>query len=129
LREIYEDLRKHLNEGLVNFALFADVDPISFEDALKKKEVEECYGSRNWCHPKKQNIKACGASKRKKNYWCEVGLQDQAEFIRWSGKIQGSFCGENYKKKKFGIDYQEVFAPVARLETIRIVLVLLPQKG
>ena len=37
LREIYEDSRKHLNEDLVNFALFADADPISFEDASKEK--------------------------------------------------------------------------------------------
>ena len=38
LREIYKDSRKHLNEDLVNFALFADADPISFEDDSKEKK-------------------------------------------------------------------------------------------
>ena len=32
-------------------------------------------------------------------------------------------------KQKFGIDYQEVFALVARLETIRIILALSAQRG
>jgi len=36
-----------LNEDLMNFALFTDADPISFEDASKEEKVEECYGSRN----------------------------------------------------------------------------------
>ena len=38
LKEIYEDSRKHLNEDLMNFALFANTDLISFEDAAKEKK-------------------------------------------------------------------------------------------
>ena len=38
LREIYEDLKNNFNENLVNFALFADADPIAFEDASKEEK-------------------------------------------------------------------------------------------
>ena len=38
LREICKDLRNNLNEDLVNFALFANTDPITFEDASKEEK-------------------------------------------------------------------------------------------
>ena len=38
LREVYENSRNILNEDLVNFALFADVNPIVFEDASKEEK-------------------------------------------------------------------------------------------
>lgn len=42
--------------------------------------------------------------------------------------IKPVFSGERLQQKA-GIDYQEVFAPVARLETIRLVLALAAQNN
>lgn len=36
IREIYKASRRVLDEDLINFALFVDADPISFEDASQE---------------------------------------------------------------------------------------------
>ena len=59
--------------------------------------------------------------------------------VKWVYKTKLNLQGEvdKYKarlvlkgyKQKFGMNYQEVFSPIARLETIRIVLSLSAQRG
>ena len=57
-----------------------------------------------------------------------MSLQDQAESQGEAKKYKARLVVKGYKQK-FGIDYQEVFAPVARLQIIRIVLALSAQRG
>ena len=57
-----------------------------------------------------------------------LGFQEQARW-RWVGSAeQGSTCSQGFCKKK-GIDYEETFAPVARLEAIRIFFAFAASKG
>ena len=59
--------------------------------------------------------------------------------LKWVYKIKRNSCGDivRYKARlvakgyvqKFSIDCEEVFAPVARMETIQVLLVLLTQEG
>ena len=52
--------------------------------------------------------------------------------LKWVYKIKRNSCSDIVAKgyvKKFGIDYEEVFAPVERMETIRVLLALAAQEG
>jgi hypothetical protein len=50
-----------------------------------------------------------------------VGVPQQARRARGGDKKQGSTCGKSYAQVT-GLDFEETFAPVARLESIRILL-------
>ena len=57
-----------------------------------------------------------------------MGFQEQARW-KWVGSAeQGSTCSHGFCQKE-GIDYEETFASVARLEAIRIFLAFAASKG
>ena len=89
-------------------------------------------------------VDACGeeiSSIEKNNTWTLVDLPKGIKPIglKWVFKIKRNADGSINKYKarlvakgyvqKHGIDYDEVFAPVARIETIRLVIALAASKG
>ncbi|PNX76333.1 putative LRR receptor-like protein kinase [Trifolium pratense] len=85
------------DEGeLIHFALLADSEPVNFRDALKNKK-------------KKIDVK-----------WVfKVKLNPDGTISKHKARLVArGFL------QKHGIDYNEVFAPVARLETVRLVVAL-----
>lgn len=104
-------------------ALFADNDPICFEDAAKNMQWRQAMNS---------EIEAI----ERNNTWELTDLPNGSKVIgvKWVYKTKLNEKGEvdKYKaqlvakgyNKKYGVDYDEVFAPVARLDTIRMLISL-----
>ncbi|GJW07799.1 retrovirus-related pol polyprotein from transposon TNT 1-94 [Tanacetum coccineum] len=106
--------------------LYADCEPLVFEKAMKSKK---------WRQAMKEEIKSI----EKNDTWELTTLPkgQKAIGVKWVYKAKKNTKGEveKYKarlvakgyKQKHGIDYEEVFAPVARLETIRMIIAIAAQ--
>ena len=127
----YETEQGLSNEEHVNhahLALFTDGDPITFAEAVK---------SEKWRKAMDQEIQAI----EKNDTWELTVLPSGGKTIgvKWVFKTKFNENGEvdKYKARlvakgycqQYGIDYAEIFAPVARLDTIRIVISLAAQKA
>jgi len=105
----------------VHIALFADIEPISFAQAVKERKRIEAM---------KEELQSI----EKNGTWELVKLPKGKKVIgvKWVYKVKHKPNGEIAKYKarlvekgflqRKGIDYTEVFAPVARLETIRMIV-------
>eukprot|EP00253_Pinus_taeda_P031426 PITA_31426 len=109
------------------FALFCHVDdPIHFEDAIKDKK---------WIEAMDEEMNAIERNKT----WDLVELPKGKEVIgvKWVYKTKSNAEGkiERHKarlvvkgyKQQYGRDYEETFAPVARMETVRAMLSIAAQ--
>ncbi|GAU50842.1 hypothetical protein TSUD_232190 [Trifolium subterraneum] len=108
---------------LVHLAFMADVEPINWHEALSDP---------NWKKAMDEEIK----SLEKNNTWRLVDLPAQKRpiTVKWIFKIKRNPDGGIVKHKarlvargflqQQGIDYNEVYAPVARMETIRLVIAI-----
>ncbi|KAM1556843.1 hypothetical protein PS2_040150 [Malus domestica] len=126
--ETGQGLSDEENESMAQLALFTDQDPTTFEEAVK---------SEIWRQAMDQEIRAI----EKNSTWELVELPPGGKTIgvKWIFKTKLNENGEVEKHKarlvakgycqQYGIDYAEVFAPVARLDTIRIVISLAAQKN
>jgi transposase InsO family protein len=112
------------DEGdLIHFALLADAEPINLNEALKNKV---------WKKAMEEELRSI----EKNQTWKLVALPDKKKKIdvKWVFKVKLNPDGTISKHKarlvargflqKHGIDYNEVFAPVARIETVRLVVAL-----
>ena len=110
-------------DPLTYFAFFSDCDPVRFEDA--SKEVK-------WQQAMDEEIAAI----ERNHTWelTELPKGQKTIGVKWVYKTKLNENGEvdKYKvclvakgyKQEFGVDYKEVFAPVARHDTIRLVIAL-----
>ncbi|CAJ2640870.1 unnamed protein product [Trifolium pratense] len=124
LQEIYEVTENQ--DNLTLFCLFADCEPMNFQEAFEKK---------TWRTAMDEEIKAI----KKNETWELVSLPKghKAISVKWVYKAKKNSKGEveRYKARlvakgysqRAGIDYDEVFAPVARLETVRLIISLAAQ--
>ncbi|RVX12019.1 Retrovirus-related Pol polyprotein from transposon TNT 1-94 [Vitis vinifera] len=115
-------------EHEVQLAMFAAADPIYFEEAVK---------SEKWRTTMDVEMEAI----KKNDTWELTDLPKGGKTIgvKWVYKTKFNENGEVEKHKarfvakgytqRFGVDYTEVFAPVARMETIRLVVALAAQRG
>lgn len=110
-------------------ALFTTIsDPVCFEDANKELR---------WRRAMDQEMEAI----KKNETWelCSLPKGAKAIGVKWIYKTKLNAHGEVDKCKErlvakgyaqeYGIDYTEVFAPVARWDTIRSIIALAAQKG
>ena len=124
LQELYEVTTNQ--DNLTLFCLFADCEPIGFEEAVQSKK---------WRDAMDEEIQAI----RKNDTWdlADLPKDHKAIGVKWVYKVKKNAKGEveRYKarlvvkgyKQRAGIDYDEVFAPVARLETIRLIISIAAQ--
>lgn len=115
------------SDNEINFAVGTNSDPDNFEEAMK---------SEHWKKDMEVEIKSI----EKNNTWFLTDLPKGAKQIgvKWVFKTKLNELGEVEKFKarlvakgyvqRYGIDYAEVFAPVARMDTVRIILALAAQK-
>ena len=110
------------NKEEVHLACFLeDTEDVNFDEAVRKK---------NWKDAMNEEIEAIECN----DTWelAELPKGSQTIGVKWVFKKKINAQGEieRYKarlvakgyKQKAGIDYDEVFAPVARMETIRLLI-------
>ena len=112
-----------LSEDEVNMTLVEPIDPLYFKKAVK---------SANWRLAMDYEIK----SVEKKKTWTLTELPARAKRIevKWVYKTKYNEHGKIDKHKarlvakgysqKHGVDYTEIFAPVARMDTVRMIIAL-----
>ena len=108
---------------MVHFALIAEAEPIKFDKAVTNKM---------WVRAMKEEIDSI----EKNQTWELVDPPSNKKPIalKWVYKVKVNPKGEVVKHKarlvakgflqKAGIDYGEVYAPVARIETVRFVVAI-----
>lgn len=113
---------------LVHLAFLADAEPIDLDEALS---------SDVWKHAMREELKAI----EKNATWELVNLPMKKKpiVVKWVFKVKHKPDGTIAKHKvrlvakgflqKEGLDYSEVIAPVARLETVRLVIALANSKS
>ena len=110
------------NEGeLVHYAFYADVKPVNTAEALKDSK---------WVKAMNEEVKSIEDN----NTWSLVELPQgkKAIDVKWVYKVKMNPKGEVTRHKvrlvakgfllKEGMDFDEVFSLVARIETIRLVI-------
>ncbi|GKV14655.1 hypothetical protein SLEP1_g25495 [Rubroshorea leprosula] len=119
--EVTSDDASDDDGNLVHFAMFADLEPVFFEEAIQDPK---------WVNATLEEMKAI----EKNNTWELTDLpQDQKAIdVKWVFKTKMKSNGEIERHKarlvargfeqRPGHDYQEVFSPVARMETIRFII-------
>ncbi|KAK1588139.1 hypothetical protein Q3G72_020176 [Acer saccharum] len=116
------------DNATAHFILFEDCDPITFEDAMKDSKWQKAMDA---------EIKATANN----DTWelSDLPQGQQTIGVKWVYKTKLNEKGEVDKhkarlvakgyKQKFGVDYKEVFALVARHDTIRLVVSLAAQNS
>jgi hypothetical protein len=124
--EDYETGQGFSEDDVANLVMFAAADPVHFEDAVKNEKWRKAMDS---------EIQAI----EKNDTWelKELPAGGRTIGVKWVYKTKLNENGEvdKYKARlvakgysqQHGIDYTEVFAPVARLDTIRLVIALAAQ--
>jgi len=109
-------------------AMFATVDPICFEDAVKNEK---------WRTAMDVEMEAI----KRNGMWelMELPAGGKKVGVKWvyKTKLNENGAVDKYKARlvvkgysqQYGVDYIEVFAPVAYMETIRLVVALAAQRG
>lgn len=117
-----------IGDSITHFALFSDYDPTTFENAVKEEK---------WRKAMDDEINSI----ERNDTWELSDLPDGQKTIgvKWVFKMKLKENGEvdKYKtrlvakgyKQQYGIDYTEVFSPVARHDTIRLVVALAAQNS
>ncbi|GAU25674.1 hypothetical protein TSUD_266010 [Trifolium subterraneum] len=112
------------NEGnIVHYAMLADTEPLDVKNALKSKV---------WLEAMIDELKSI--EKNKTWDMCKLPSDKRSIDVKWVYKLKQNLEGQVIKHKsrlvakgflqKQGLDYDEVFSPVARHETIRLVIAL-----
>ncbi|PNX70746.1 hypothetical protein L195_g057702, partial [Trifolium pratense] len=112
------------NEGdIVHYDMLADTEPLDVKSALKSKV---------WLEAMIDELKSIEKNKT----WdlCKLPLDKRAIDVKWVYKVKQNPEGQviKYKERlvakdflqKQGLDYDEMFSPMARHETIRLVIAL-----
>lgn len=112
----------------VNLALFASADPVHFEEAVKHDkwriamdmEMKATERNNTW----ELTDLPTGAKKIGVKWVYKTKLKENGEVDKFKARL----VSKGYVQQQ-GIDYTEVFAPVARMDTVRMIVALAAQKG
>lgn len=115
-------------DGLNAMIMLTEDDPLTFEQAVKSKkwrdammaEIESIEKNKTWeltILPK--GVKPIGVK------WVfKTKLNEKGEVDKYKARLVAKGYAQQY-----GVNYTEVFAPVARLDTIRLILALAAQNN
>lgn len=112
----------------VNLTLFASADPMHFEEVKKHdkwritmdREIQAVEKNNTW----ELTYLPIGAKKIGVKWVYKTKLKENGEV----DKLKACLVAKGYVQQQ-GIDYTDVFAPVARMDTVRMIVALAAQRG
>ncbi|CAJ2672171.1 unnamed protein product [Trifolium pratense] len=111
-----------------HFALFTGSDPIMFTEAVKEEKWKKAMDAEIEAIEKNKTWELTDLPKGQKTIgvkWVyKTKLNEKGEIDKFKAKL----VVKGYKQEH-GVDYEEVFAPVARQDTIRLVVSLAAQNS
>ncbi|GKV41367.1 hypothetical protein SLEP1_g48909 [Rubroshorea leprosula] len=105
-----------------HFALFVDCDPLTFEEAVKEEKWQNAMAEEISSIERNQTWELTDLLEWHKTIGVKWIYKTKFKENRAIDKFKARLVAKGYKQE-FGIDYQEVFAPVARMDTIRLVFI------
>ncbi|RVW41479.1 Retrovirus-related Pol polyprotein from transposon RE1 [Vitis vinifera] len=115
-------------DPLTHFALFSYCDPTTFESAVKESKWRKAMDVEIVAIKRNDTWELSELPKGHKTIgvkWVyKTKLKENGEVDKYMARL----VAKGYKQE-FGVDYKEVFAPVARHDTIRLVITLATQNS
>ncbi|KAJ7980732.1 Retrovirus-related Pol polyprotein from transposon TNT 1-94 [Quillaja saponaria] len=115
-------------DSITHFALFSDYDPTTFESAVKESKWQKAMNDEIEAIEKNDTWELSELPKGHKTIgvkWVfKTKLRENGEVDKYKARL----VAKGYKQE-YGVDYTEVFAPVARHDTIRLVIALATQNS
>nr|XP_034893501.1 uncharacterized mitochondrial protein AtMg00820-like [Populus alba] len=111
-----------------HFALFAGSDPMLFTEAVKEQKWKRAMDAEIQALEKNETWELTDLPEGKKiigvKWIYKTKLNEKGEIDKFKARL----VVKGYNQK-YGVDYQEIFAPVARKNTIRLVVSLVAQNS
>lgn len=114
------------DEEIVNFALFADCDPLNFSDAVQDGGWVQAMDDEIQSIEKNDTWELTSLPEGKKSIGVKWVYKTKYKPDGQVDRLKARLVVKGYKQKP-GIDYFEVFAPVARMDTVRMIVALAAQ--
>ncbi|CAL9006618.1 unnamed protein product, partial [Prunus brigantina] len=111
------------DEEIVNFTLYANCDPLSFEEACEHEHWIRAMGKEIHAIEKNETWELTSLPEGKKTIGVKWVYKTKYKPNGDVDRFKARLVAKGYKQKP-GIDYFEVFALVARLDTVRMVISL-----
>ncbi|GKV33525.1 hypothetical protein SLEP1_g42028 [Rubroshorea leprosula] len=102
-----------------HFALFVDCDPLTYEEAVKEEKWQKAMAEEIGSIERNQTWELTNLPEGHKTIGVKRIYKKKLKENGTVDKFKARLVAKGYKQE-FGIDYQEVFAPVARMDTIRL---------
>lgn len=113
-------------EDYTLFCLLACCDPVSFEGAEKKERWRNCMDEKIKAIQKNDTWELINLPECHKPIGVKRVYKTKTNPKGKIGKYKARLMVKGYSQRE-GVDYEEVFAPVARIDTIRLVIALATQ--
>ncbi|GKU87792.1 hypothetical protein SLEP1_g2133 [Rubroshorea leprosula] len=111
-----------------HFALFVDCDSLTYEEAVKEEKWQKAMAEEIGSIERNQTWELTDLPEGHKTIGVKWIYKTKLKENGAVDKFKARLVAKGYKQE-FGIDYQEVFAPVARMDTIRLVIALAAQNS
>ncbi|GKV25016.1 hypothetical protein SLEP1_g34527 [Rubroshorea leprosula] len=115
-------------EELTYFALFSYCDPVAFKDAVLESKWKKAMDEEIAAIERNNSCELIELSKGKKTIGVKWVYKTKLKENEEVDKYKARLAAKGYKQE-FRVDYQEVFSPVARHDTIRLVISLATQNS
>jgi hypothetical protein len=117
-----------LSNPITHFALFADCDPTTFETAVKEEKWRKAMDDEINSIEKNDTWDLCDLPKGHKTIGVKWVFKTKLNKNGEVDKYKARLVAKGYKQQ-CGVDYTEVFSPVARHDSIRLVIALAAQNS
>ena len=117
-----------IQNPITHFALFADCDPTTFESAVKEEKWRKAMNDEIDAIERNDTWELCDLPRGQKTIgvkWVfKTKLNENGEVDKYKARL----VAKGYKQQ-YGTDYTEMLSPVARHDTIRLVVALAAQQS
>lgn len=108
-------------DPITYFALSAECDPTTFESALKEEKWRKAMDNEIDAIERNDTWELCDLPKGHKTIGVKWVFKTKLKENGEVDKHKARLVAKGYKQQ-YGVDYTEVFSPIARHDTIRLVV-------